>query len=78
MEEKLKPRLWGLWIISAVVLLVGYPLSVPPVEYLARKGYIAAWVCLPTDPINVLVRPFPQWVRSKYIVYWVSWRMHDD
>lgn len=78
MEEKRKVKPWLVSLVVGLALLVAYPLSVPPTEYLVRKGYLPKWVCLPVGPVNFMARQCFDWLRRHNVIYWIEWRLYGE
>lgn len=74
-EEKRKPTRWGLWLVVALVVLVAwFPLTVPPVQRLIRRGYLGRdWALHYTVPFYRVVYSLPKPIQAPYWFYWRMW-----
>lgn len=77
MEEKSKPKRWLMWLVVGLVLLVGYPLSYGPYNWLEFQGIIPAPVraCFSVfyAPLVWALRNGPQPVMDWFNWYMIQW-----
>lgn len=77
MEEKRKPRRWGLWLAVACVLFVVYPLSQGPSAWLSSRGLVSVttgkWLDAFYWPVHLVSGRSPRSAKAAYNSYLRWW-----
>lgn len=72
--EKKRPRIaWDRWALAVIAFLVGYPLSLGPLQRLVVDNHLSAWLYTLHAPLIWYIRNEPHVVTRWYWSYLNWW-----